>query len=434
MASTADQMPRNLLGPDLRSAVHSVVLPFGQANKELLEGGDLAARAVTAAGLAALVALPALLLVSLIMDAPLAVPAVIALGYLAVSHAISARKRRRAALLNAIVLGGLVGWLVLYLLSGDNSVPDAGIAAALLAPLFAAAPALARSLLASKTSPTRDVASLMRAAALQRVAFIEETMPSERLLVLDRAGTVLAATAAAQKTLGLLPDAIEYGLNGVIAPDELPQTLDAIRRCHRDGRTADIPLRIGMEAAPVLAANLSSCADGAVAMRVVEPPRAEVSVPRRDNIAEAATDLLEPPSCDVSPALEFALQRLERRPRARRVQITSSVEPYLAIACDRQIGRRILALLVECGASGCAAGGSIEFSARRVKGVALIRAAGSLGSEANITTVLAEDSPAIDTLRTLVEDAGGTLVIEVRPAEFVISVRLGLSRQRRLST
>lgn len=427
MASTAGQMPRNLLGFDLRSVVRFAAGPSGRGDA-FSDAENLTARAVAAAGLAALATLPVLLLSSVVLGAPLAVPAAIGLGYLAVSHALSAERHRRAAFINAIVLVGLVGWLFLFLLSGEGLAPRYGALAALLAPLFAAAPALARSWLAKKTARARDDVSLLREAALQRVACIDETMPAEQILVLDRAGSILAATAAARKGLGLLPDAIEYGLDGVLAPDELPQTLDAIRRCHRDGRPAEVELHVGTSAEPGLRAGLSPCGDGAVAMRVQALPRPGLAAAPPAEEITAPPEAPALPSCDVAPAVAFALRRLERKVEARGVGIASTAEPGLAINSDRQVGRRIVTLLLEYGLNACAAGGTIDLGARRVKGVALLRVAAS-PCEAHAADVGSENSSGIDSLRTLVEDAGGTLVIDRRPAELVLSVRLALARQ-----
>jgi hypothetical protein len=119
-------------------------------------GNDLtAATALAAAGLAALVALPFLILLSLALGTPFAVPAAIALGYLGLAHATAIRNARRAAAWSVAVFFGLVGWAVFCTISGGEPGSPSSVAAVLLAPLFAGAPALARALLTAGRGPAR---------------------------------------------------------------------------------------------------------------------------------------------------------------------------------------------------------------------------------------------------------------------------------------
>ena len=107
----------------------------------------IAATALAAAGLAALVALPFLIITSLALGAPFAAPAAIALGYLGIAHAMASRQPRRAAAWSFGVFFGLAGWAFLLALTSGVPRSAPGLAALLMAPLFAAAPALVRSLL-----------------------------------------------------------------------------------------------------------------------------------------------------------------------------------------------------------------------------------------------------------------------------------------------
>src|SRR5882724_8505272 len=110
MASTAGQISRDLFRFDFRRFVAAFAPAHGGgAVGGLFVAEDLTARALAGAGLASLFALPLLLLSSALFGAPLAVPAAIGLGYLAVSHALAPRLHRRADLISAVVLGGLVG-------------------------------------------------------------------------------------------------------------------------------------------------------------------------------------------------------------------------------------------------------------------------------------------------------------------------------------
>jgi hypothetical protein len=106
---------------------------------------DLIARAVGIVGLAALSSLPLLLLASLALDAPLAGPSLIACGYLVVAFLLRTERQGRAAAMNAALLAALVAWSIATILQTEGSITGEGMAVALLAPLFAAAPALARS-------------------------------------------------------------------------------------------------------------------------------------------------------------------------------------------------------------------------------------------------------------------------------------------------
>ncbi len=122
----------------------------------------LTARAVASVGIVALVGLPFLMLSSMLLDAPLAVPAAIASGYLLLSQALLSRHRRRAALIDAALLCGLVGWLIAFLVGRGGELSQAALTAALLAPVFAAAPAFARSIIAQRRT---DSAHIRRNAA-----------------------------------------------------------------------------------------------------------------------------------------------------------------------------------------------------------------------------------------------------------------------------
>src|SRR5687768_4964460 len=101
MASIAGDMGRELLSAELGRLVPD--LARGRRSRSApgsLPAELLTARALAGAGLTALALLPVLMLASLALQAPLAGPAAIALGYLAVAHALAVRRRRRAAALS----------------------------------------------------------------------------------------------------------------------------------------------------------------------------------------------------------------------------------------------------------------------------------------------------------------------------------------------
>jgi hypothetical protein len=135
------------------------------------------------------------------------------------------------------------------------------------------------------------------------------------------------------------------------------------------------------------------------------------------------------PRCDIGDAIAFALRHAESKARAKKVVLASAVEPDVAAACDRQIGRRILHLLIDCGLAGSQAGGVVHVVARRLRGVVLLRVVSALGTlddegaEADVRFDIAA-------LRALVEIAGGTLVVDREGHDIALSVRLDLAVAR----
>lgn len=104
----------------------------------------LDAQSLAAVGMAGLLALPALMLASIPFDAPLAGPAAISLGYLAIARSLMADRPHRAAAWSAAVLAGLIAWTLLVFIREGGMLSAASLVAGLLAPAFAAAPALVR--------------------------------------------------------------------------------------------------------------------------------------------------------------------------------------------------------------------------------------------------------------------------------------------------
>ena len=93
-------------------------------------------------GWAALLTLPALMVASVALQAPLAGAAVISLGYLGSGRALASRDARSAAAWNAAVLSGLLAWIIVVFSVADGPLSTAGLLSALLAPAFAAGPAV----------------------------------------------------------------------------------------------------------------------------------------------------------------------------------------------------------------------------------------------------------------------------------------------------
>jgi len=437
MASTTRQMTREFSIFDFGSLVRAVWMPAAATDGQaagFFAGDDLTSRALASAGIAALVTLPFLLLSSIVLATPLAVPAAIGLGYLAVSHAMGSRRHRWAALINSAVLFGLVGWLLLFLTGGEGPLSPTSLIAALLAPAFAAAPALARSLIAKGRLQENGAAIAAREAALDRVTCLDQLAPSERTVFLDDEGSVLAATAAARGFLGLLPDAFEHSLHDLAGADDLPRLFDAIGHSRIGFPSVDLFVeRIGEGAA--LTASFSACDDGMIAMRLEPAPASEPDAAEPERIAASPlpatmpSDLAVAPSCDVGDAIAFALRHAAKRAAARGTRLSFFADPDLVAMCDRQVGRRMACLLLDASLNSCMSGGAVAISAQRKKGVVLLRITTLPQKDArNIQTGL-RDQHDFAELQGLVESAGGTLMVDRGDMETVLSARLPLAAQ-----
>lgn len=430
MPSFAGQSSMSTLRFNFRTLVVAAVPSLRATTSPV--GDALVARAMAGAGLAAVLGLPLLLLASLVLGAPLAVPAAIASGYLAISHALASNHPQRAAFISGLVLAALVGWLILYLTQGEESLSRSGMSAALMAPLFAAAPALARSVLACRGEDNADgVAPMARAVALQRVACLDELAPTESVLIADQAGCVLAATRAARHRLRLLPDAFELSMASIFKPTDVPEIVQALGICRARGETAEIALDDcgageGRETAAWI---VSPCEGEAVSLRRLPrasaaPPALEVKEPDCKDVAGMAPAAAMPASrtCDFSEAVAFAIRRARPRGAAAGIEFAVARDAGIVAACDRQVGRRIAHLAIESALAMCSGGGVIRVDARRLKGIVLLRVTSETSDDD-----YAEDVSELATLRALVDDVGGTLVLDREPdGRAMLSIRLAL--------
>jgi hypothetical protein len=415
----------------VRAVVESRVAQVGSGR---VLGDDLTARAIAGAGLAALSMLPLLLLSSVLFAAPLAVPAAIGVCYLAVSRALSGQRVRRANLINSGILLGLIGWLIGFLLTGEEPLSYEGLLVALMAPAFAAAPAVARLLIARRTTSNAAVDLDLRRAASTRVADLETLTPAVPLLVLDQSATVLAASQAARTELGLLPDAFEHALAGLLNPKEVGRVLEAIGRCRREAGPISLDLTFEtIDADKCLRAMLSPFGDGSVAMRIRErdviESRAAVSDKEPAGPARAVTPSknLEAAIADIGEAAAFALQHSSRKSKARALRLTSDFKCAIAAECDRQVARRIARLLIGAALDACEVGGAVHVETRPLKGVALLRTITSPWKRAMETATSSDNKADMTALQALVDGVGGTLVIAEGEEETVASVRLPLA-------
>jgi hypothetical protein len=129
------------------------------------------------------------------------------------------------------------------------------------------------------------------------------------------------------------------------------------------------------------------------------------------------------PACDLADAIGFGLRYAAARADSERITLDSSVCADAHAACDRQTARRIARHLIESAMDQVPTRGTVRVDARRLKSIVLVRAT---------TEVEPEDEEAMAgakagdhaTLRSLVEEAGGTLVVDRAPGRLVLSVRL----------
>ena len=161
----------------------------------LLPDRDETARALASAGLAGLVCLPLLIIASLALSAPLAGPALIALGYLGCAHAMAEEEQPRAALWAAAVFGGLIVWTIVMGTRPGSGMGWPEFLAASFAPVMAIAPALARRAFSWSSRAEAEVSD--------QVACLDRFAPAEALMFVDREGSIVAATRAVLVRLGL---------------------------------------------------------------------------------------------------------------------------------------------------------------------------------------------------------------------------------------
>ena len=63
--------------------------------------------------------------------------------------------------------------------------------------------------------------------------------------------------------------------------------------------------------------------------------------------SDASAEKPRAPESDIGKAVFFALHHSSRKAKAAKVRLTSAVDPGVAAACDRQVGRRIVHLMID---------------------------------------------------------------------------------------
>jgi hypothetical protein len=418
MASTARQTAREFWTPRYRRALAAFAGP-GLPAFRAAGAAEPTARALANAGLAALLLLPLLLLASLVLDAPLAVPAAIALGYLAMAHAIEFRRPRRAAALSAAVLTGFVAWTLLVLLIGEGPLSWGGLIAVSLSPLFAAAPALARRLAALRTDPAREAVRI-------DLRCLDPFSPSEPVIVLDERGTVLGARQAGFAALGLDPGETAQDVARRFQLVDRPTLLQAIERCAGGGEPVGAVLsleeggRVGIELTPD--------SPGLVLMRVdqivAQVAEETASGPGDGEIPIGAVP--EASGCDLGEALAFAISHAAPKARARGVRIASVFFDDIAAAVERRTSRIIVNALLDDAVTCSAADTKIDIAARRTRGAVLVRISfepdpSDFDVAERLRGIIAHRAVA-----ELVDRARGSLLVEPPNTFGMVGIRLAL--------
>lgn len=431
----ASEMGRGLAPIDLRRFASSVPgAPRAEEGRlaSRFGGDDLTRRSLASVGAAGLVALPMLLTASSLMNAPVAAPAAIALGYLAAAHSLALDERRRAAAWSLAVHCGLVLWTALYVLAATGPLSWGALAALVLAPAFAAAPALARRLLTP--APNRRTA-----AAFQDAACLDRHAPDEAVLFVDRRGNVLAATQAGARFLGLHSGHEELagrvGVSRFFSLADRPLLLDAIARRQAGEPPAELKLfadaqRGGSRHVAALLGDGRN-ASITISLRSIEavepspaPPaqRADVAT-----IASAQATTREQPktlACDPREAITFAIARAGKRTQAKRIRLVRDSGTEVMAGCERQLCRRIVALLLDSAVDASPPEAEIQVEARGLRGAVLLRVtfADEGGWPAAVERL--RDALAVTGVAELVDQAGGTILVAGAGRGAGVSVRL----------
>jgi hypothetical protein len=419
MAFTATGTAGERLTSDLRGVIEAAVPAFRQSGADRGPAGDLAvARALASVGLGGLVALPFLMLASIALGSPLAGPAAIALGYLPCARELALARPGRATMWAAAVLLGLVAWTLAPLLIGGGEPPSPDLATTFFAALFAAAPALARRIIAA--TPVRPTARQM-AECLDRMA------PSEAVLFVSRGGMLSAGTRTGLAALRLPGEADDVDVARCFDVMERPALLDALALCEDEEAPIEIVLThsAGAGHAPLIA-TISPGPQSLRTMRIrpaeraedVRLPDAKTSCPTEDVPREVPR-----PVSSIDRDVEFAVRTVATAARDNGAILVCDIEPGLRVVGDDRSCRRMLALMLRSALTG---GASIELTARRVNGVVLLRlSAGCDGSR---------DVWDVDTAASIADIAdrlGGSAVVEHSAGRQRMSVRLALARAPR---
>jgi hypothetical protein len=415
MAFTATGTAGERLTSDLRGVIEAAVPAFRSSGADRGPAGDLAvARALASVGLGGLVALPFLMLASVALGSPLAGPAAIALGYLPCARELALGRPGRAMMWAAAVLSGLIGWTLAPLLIGGGEPPGPHLGATFFAPVFAAAPALARRIIAAK--PDRPTARQM-AECLDRMA------PSEAVLFVSPGGMLSAGTRAGLAALRLPGKGDDLDVARCFDVMERPALLDALALCEDEEAPIEIVLThsAGAGHAPLIA-TISPGPQSLRTMRIrpaeraesIRPPDAEASCP-----TDGAARAVPRPVSSIDRDVEFAIRTVASAARDNGAILVCDIEPGLRAIGDHRSCRRMLALMLRSALAGST---SIEVTARRVKGVVLLRVAAARDGSGDVW-----DADTAASIAEIADRLGGSAVGEHCAGRQRMSVRLALA-------
>jgi hypothetical protein len=417
MASTAIETAGERLTSDLRGLIHAAVPAFGSRAARRSGGGDLeVARALASVGLGGLVLLPLLMLASLALESPLAGPAAIALGYLPCARELALARPRRAMMWAAAVLAGLVAWTLAPFLIGGGEPPGPAIGAAFFAPIFAAAPALARHIIAPKQAPEG-------ASARQMAECLDRMAPSEAVLFVSRAGTLSAGTRAGLAALELPSEAADVDVARCFDVMDRPALLDALALCENEDAPVEVTLtRSDNEGDASLIATIST---GPQSLRTLRIRPADIAageaVPDESRGAghQNAGPARERPGpiCRIERDLAFAIRSVAATARGNGATLICDIERGLMAVGDDRSCRRMLGLIL--GPAVRAGKAQIEVAGRRVKGVVLLRVSVATSGAGDIW-----DTEKAALIAEIADQLGGTALVEHSPERQRVSVRL----------
>jgi hypothetical protein len=288
-------------------------------------------------------------------------------------------------------------------------------------PLLAAAPFLARAV-GRRTQAARDGA---RADA----DWLEAIAPNEPVLFVDPSAAILAGTSAGFAALGLAPSEARANLAEAVAVVDRPALLRALLAAADEGQAVEIDLdaqRSGGRLALTVFPSPQGREGYAVRIRpVVRTTTAREGERQSALLAGARSCPVAAPSASVREAIGFALRRMG--PRAQEVGVTFICRGAgdLSAGCEATLCRRIVALALEIGAAAARPGGTVAVVARALRGAVLIRISPCVTSG-----VEAAGACDLDTrlgrsgLRDLVEEVGGSVLVETRDGATGIAIRL----------
>jgi hypothetical protein len=269
---------------------------------------------------------------------------------------------------------------------------------------------------------------------LARVDCLDRLAPSEAALILDRNGELRAATRTAYAVIGPPYPRIGEDISRKFELFDRPTFLDALADCHATHRPIEIALRIQGErgtAGRRIAAILAFDRAGMISMRLRKAQTNLVPQVTTDEDGghepnePAALDPCMGSKCDMQEAIAFALRRTGPRAQRLGVAVIVDAEAQLTVACDRQMCRRALKLLMDYAVTMSRFGGAVSISARQRRGVVLLRITTDAAMDAENGTRCLR-GPELSAAGALVEQAGGTMLIERSAEGLSLSVRLDL--------